>query len=175
MEKKANYTQAQLTVLVVFRLLIGWHFLYEGIAKLLNPYWSSAGYLLETKGIFSGLGDLLETKGIFSGLATSIVSSPAALKIVDFLNVWGLIAIGAALMAGVLTQASSIAGIVLLLLYYIFNPPFIGYTYANPAEGSYLIINKTLIEMWALLVLILFPTGKIIGLDRLIFYKKKPE
>jgi thiosulfate dehydrogenase [quinone] large subunit len=162
MEKKANYTQAQLTVLVVFRLLIGWHFLYEGIAKLLNPYWSSAGYLLETK-------------GIFSGLATSIVSSPTALKIVDFLNVWGLIAIGAALMAGVLTQASSIAGIVLLLLYYIFNPPFIGYTYANPAEGSYLIINKILIEMWALLVLILFPTGKIIGLDRLIFYKKKPE
>lgn len=162
MEKKANYTQAQLTVLVVFRLLIGWHFLYEGIAKLLNPYWSSAGYLLETK-------------GIFSGLATSIVSSPAALKIVDFLNVWGLIAIGAALMAGVLTQASSIVGIVLLLLYYIFNPPFIGYTYANPAEGSYLIINKILIEMWALLVLILFPTGKIIGLDRLIFYKKKPE
>jgi thiosulfate dehydrogenase [quinone] large subunit len=162
MEKKTNYTQAQLTVLVVFRLLIGWHFLYEGIAKLLNPYWSSAGYLLETK-------------GIFSGLATSIVSSPAALKIVDFLNVWGLIAIGAALIAGVLTQASSIAGIVLLLLYYIFNPPLIGYTYANPAEGSYLVINKIFIEMWALLVLILFPTGKIIGLDRLIFYKKKPE
>lgn len=162
MEKKTNYTQAQLTVLVIFRLLIGWHFLYEGIAKLLNPYWSSAGYLLETK-------------GIFSGLATSIVSSPGALKIVDFLNVWGLIAIGAALIAGVLTRATSIAGIVLLLLYYIFNPPFIGYTYNNPAEGSYLIINKILIEMWALLVLILFPTGKIIGLDRLIFYKKKPE
>jgi thiosulfate dehydrogenase [quinone] large subunit len=162
MEKKTNYTQTQLTVLVVLRLLIGWHFLYEGIAKLLNPYWSSAGYLLETK-------------GIFSGLATSIVSSPAALKIVDFLNVWGLIAIGAALIAGVLTQASGIAGIVLLFLYYIFNPPFIGYAYTNPAEGSYLIVNKILIEMWALLVLILFPTGKIIGLDRFIFYKKKPE
>jgi thiosulfate dehydrogenase [quinone] large subunit len=162
MEKKANYTQAQLTVLVIFRLLIGWHFLYEGIAKLLNPYWSSAGYLLEAK-------------GIFSGLATSIVSSPATLKIVDFLNVWGLIAIGATLIAGVLTQASSIAGIVLLLLYYIFNPPFLGYTYANPAEGSYLIINKVMIEMWALLVLFLFPTGRIIGLDRFIFFKKKPE
>ncbi len=162
MEKKTNYTQAQLTVLVVFRLLIGWHFLYEGIAKLLNPYWSSAGYLLETK-------------GIFSGLARSIVSSPAALKVVDFLNVWGLIAIGAALIAGVLTQASSIAGVVLLLVYYIFNPPFIGYTYTNPAEGSYLIINKVMIEMWALLVLIAFPTGKIIGLDRFIFFKKRPE
>jgi thiosulfate dehydrogenase [quinone] large subunit len=162
MEKKANYTQAQLTVLVVFRLLIGWHFLYEGIAKLLNPYWSSAGYLLETK-------------GIFSGLARSIVSSPSALKIVDFLNVWGLIAIGAALIAGVLTQATSIAGVVLLLIYYIFNPPFIGYTYTNPAEGSYLIVNKVMIEMWALLVLIAFPTGKIIGLDRFIFFKRKPE
>jgi len=160
MEKKTNYTQAQLTVLVILRVLIGWHFLYEGISKLLNPYWSSAGYLLETK-------------CIFSGLATSIVASPNALRVVDFLNVWGLIAIGAALIAGVLTQAASIAGIVLLLLYYVFNPPLIGYAYTTPAEGSYLIVNKILIEMWALLVLTLFPTGKIIGLDRFIFIKKK--
>ena len=35
----------QLYGLVVLRVLIGWHFLYEGIAKLLNPYWSSAAFL----------------------------------------------------------------------------------------------------------------------------------
>lgn len=157
-----NYTTTQLTVLVVLRVLIGWHFLYEGIAKALNPYWSSAGFLLESK-------------GILSGLATSIVASPAALKIVDFLNIWGLIAIGLGLIAGCLTRVASISGIVLLFLYYAFNPPFIGYSYSTPVEGSYLIINKNLIEICALFVLMLFPTGTIIGLDRLIFIKKKPE
>ncbi len=157
-----NYTTAQLTTLVVLRILIGWHILYEGIVKVLNPYWSSAGYLLESK-------------GIFSGLATSIVASPTALRIVDFLNMWGLIAIGLGLIAGCLTRVASISGIVLLFLYYAFNPSFIGYTYSTPVEGSYLIVNKNLIEICALFVLMLFPTGTIIGLDRLIFIKKKPK
>jgi thiosulfate dehydrogenase [quinone] large subunit len=157
-----NYTRTQLTALVVLRVLIGWHFLYEGIVKVLNPYWSSAGFLLETK-------------GIFSGLATSLVANPAALRVVDFLNTWGLIAIGLGLIAGCLTRISTISGIVLLFLYYVFNPPFIGYTYSTPVEGSYLIVNKNLIEMCALFVLAIFPTGTIIGLDRLIFMKKKPE
>ncbi len=157
-----NYTTTQLTVLVVLRVMIGWHFLYEGMVKVLNPYWSSDGYLLESK-------------GIFSGLATSIVANPTSLKIVDFLNEWGLIVIGLGLMAGFLTRTASIAGIFLLLFYYLFHPPFIGYTYQTPVEGSYLIINKNLIEMCALFLLTVFPTGKIIGLDRLIFTKKKPD
>jgi thiosulfate dehydrogenase [quinone] large subunit len=157
-----SYTTTQLTSLVVLRILIGWHFLYEGIVKVLNPYWSSAGFLLETK-------------GIFSGLATSIVASPAALGIIDFLNMWGLIVIGLGLIAGCLTRIASISGIALLFFYYVFNPPFIGYTYSAPVEGSYIIVNKNLIEMCALFVLTIFPTGTIIGLDRLIFMKKKPE
>lgn len=157
-----NYTATQLTSLVVLRILIGWHFLYEGIVKVLNPYWSSAGFLIETK-------------GIFSGLATSIVASPTTLGIIDFLNMWGLIAIGLGLIAGCLTRIASISGIALLFFYYVFNPPLIGYTYSTPVEGSYLIVNKNLIEMCALFVLTIFPTGTIIGLDRLIFLKKKPE
>ena len=30
------YSTFQLTTLVALRMLIGWHFLYEGIAKILN-------------------------------------------------------------------------------------------------------------------------------------------
>lgn len=159
MEKK-KYSSIQLTALVSLRVLIGWHFLYEGIVKVLNPYWSSAGYLLDTK-------------WIFSGLAKTMVSSPATLKIVDFLNEWALIAIGVGLIAGFLTRTASMSGIVLLFLYYIFHPPFIGYAYTTPAEGSYLFVNKNLIEMCALFVLTLFPTGTAIGLDRFIFKKNK--
>lgn len=161
-ENVSDYTTTQLTALVILRVAIGWHFLYEGIVKVLNPYWSSAGFLLETK-------------GIFKGLATSIVANPGALGFVDFVNKWGLILIGLGLIAGCLTRIASISGIVLLFLYYVFHPPFIGYTYPIPVEGSYLIVNKNLIELFALFVLILFPTGKIIGLDRLIFIKKKPS
>ena len=154
-----NYTNTQLTALVVLRMLIGWHLLYEGIAKVTNPYWTSAGYLSESK-------------WIFSGLFTSIVANPTVLKIVDFLNEWGLIAIGIGLIAGLLTQVATIAGIVLLCLYYIANPPFLGYQYSMPTEGSYLIVNKTLIEAAALFVLAFFPTGKKIGLDIFLFRKR---
>ena len=156
-----NYSNTQLTALVALRVLIGWHFLYEGVVKIFNPYWTSAGYLLESKWLFS---DLL----------MSIVANPTALKMVDFLNIWGLVAIGLGLIVGCLTRVAGIAGIFLLLLYYVANPPFIGFKYSMPSEGSYLIVNKNLIEMFALIVLTLFPTGSIIGLDRLIFLKKKP-
>lgn len=154
-----EYTSLQLISLVVLRILIGWHFLYEGLVKLLNPYWSSAGYLVESK-------------WVFSDWFISIVTNPTALKIVDFLNIWGLICIGLGLIAGCLTRIASISGIVLLFLYYVSNPPFIGFHYSAPAEGSYLIVNKNLIEMVALIVLTLFPTGIIVGVDRLIFRKK---
>jgi thiosulfate dehydrogenase [quinone] large subunit len=62
----------------------------------------------------------------------------------------------------------------ILLLYYVCTPPLIGMTYSVPTEGSYLIVNKNLIEMVALGVLALFPTGNIIGLDRLMGMVKLP-
>ena len=154
-----DYTNLQLIALVVLRVLIGWHFLYEGLVKLFNPHWSSAEYLLESQ-------------WIFSEWFISIVANPTGLLIVDFLNTWGLIAIGLGLIAGCLTRVATISGIVLLLLYYVCNPPFVGYSYSAPTEGSYLIVNKNLIEMCALFVSMLFPTHPIIGLDRLIFRKK---
>jgi len=153
------YSNGQLTVLVILRVLIGWHLLYEGFSKLLNPYWSAAGYLAESK-------------WIFAGLFKSILASPGALGVVDFLNEWGLIAIGLGLIAGCLTRAATISGIVLLSLYYLSAPPLIGLSYTIPTEGSYIIVNKTLVEIGALFVLAYFPTGSIVGLDLFLFRKK---
>jgi thiosulfate dehydrogenase [quinone] large subunit len=157
--RSPGYGNFQLTALVALRMLIGWHFFYEGLAKLLNPYWTSAGYLSESK-------------WWFSDLFISLAASPGALGVVDFLNTWGLIAIGVGLMLGLLTRGVTIAGIVLLVLYYIAAPPFVGYVYAMPSEGAYLVVNKVLIELAAMLVLLAFPTGTIVGLDRLIFWKR---
>ena len=81
---------------------------------------------------------------------------------------WGLTLIGLALILGILTRYAYISAIILLALYYLALPPFIGYSYNIPLEGSYLLVNKNLIEIIALLLLIAFPSSRIIGLDRLI-------
>ncbi|SVA04306.1 uncharacterized protein METZ01_LOCUS57160 [marine metagenome] len=146
----------QLYGLVVLRVLIGWHFLYEGIAKLLNPYWSSAAFLLDAK-------------WIFSGLAKWIVSNPSILSLADNLNMWGLTLIGACLILGLFGRHVSMLGMLLVLVYYLFTPSFWWLEYARPGEGSYLVVNKNLIEACALFVVYLFPTSELIGLDRLVF------
>jgi len=157
-----DYGKFQLTALVVLRMLVGWHFLYEGVAKLANPLWTSAGYLQASQGWFSGL---------FQGLP----SNPGMLSLVDNLNQWGLVAIGLALLLGCFVRVASISGILLLGLYYLAAPPFPGLEYAIPTEGSYLFVNKILIEMAALLVILGLPTSHRIGLDRLINLKRRAK
>ncbi len=155
-----TYTNLQLYSLVLLRILIGWHLLYEGIVKLLSSGWSSVGFLGESQ-------------WIFSGLAQWIVSHDGVLQTVDFLNTWGLIAIGCGLILGLFSRIAAISGAALLLMYYFNNPPFIGMEYSVPTEGSYLIISKTLIEALALWIVALFPTSKQFGLDFFIKRLKK--
>lgn len=154
-----HFKKSQLTWLVILRVAIGWHFLYEGLVKLLNPNWSPLGYLLDSKGVFAPFYKML-------------ASGPVILSIVDHLNQWGLILIGIGLILGYLTKLSAYSGMVLLAFYYLSHPPFIGLNYALPNEGSYLIIDKVLIEFFALGVLTAFSTGRYYGLDSLIFKRK---
>jgi thiosulfate dehydrogenase [quinone] large subunit len=151
-----KYSKWQFTALLLLRVLIGWHFLYEGLVKLINPDWSSIGYLLDSK-------------WILSGFFHSLAANPGVLNVVDFLNVWGLILVGLGLVLGVFTRISTVGGMVLLGFYYLSHPPLLNLEYVLPSEGSYLIVNKTLIEMFGLWVLYLFPTGRIMGIDRIIF------
>ena len=146
---------AQLYGLVILRVIVGWHILYEGVAKLINPYWSSAAFLLDSK-------------WVFSGIAKWIVSTPNLLTISDYVNVWGLTIIGFCLMLGLFSRYACVGGMVLISLYYLFSPPLLGLEYSRPGEGSYLIVNKNLIEIFALYILFLFPTSHKIGFDRLI-------
>ena len=154
-----TYTNAQLSWLVILRVAIGWHFLYEGLVKLMNPNWSSVGFLLDSRGFL---------ESFFHALA----DHPNTIYIIDQLNIWGLILIGLGLILGFLARPACIFGIMLLTGYYLSHPPFVGLKYAVPSEGSYLIVNKNLIELIALAVLFVFPSSRYIGIDRLIFKKK---
>jgi thiosulfate dehydrogenase [quinone] large subunit len=154
---------AQTTALVVLRVLIGWHFLYEGLSKLMNPAWSAAGFLKQARGPLAGM---------FQGMA----ADAATLANVNLMNKWGLTAIGLGLLLGCFTRTAAASGIVVLLLFYFCNPPFVGYFYSIPTEGSYLIVNKNLVEAAALAVILLIPTGRAAGLDALIhaFWRRRP-
>ena len=154
-----DYTVVQMIFLVLLRVSIGWHLLYEGAVKIFNPDWSSFGYLMDSKGILAGL---------FKSMATH----QGVLQVVDYLNMYGLFLIGLGLIAGLFTRISAVCGIVLLSFYFLSHPPLAGIQYIIPQEGSYLLVNKTLIEILALCVLLVFPTGLSAGLDR-FFYKNQ--
>jgi thiosulfate dehydrogenase [quinone] large subunit len=159
--KAQFYSDWQIFSLTFLRVLIGWHFLYEGLVKLFSsPAWTAKSYLLGSVGPFAP---------VFKAMA----SNPTLLHIIDYLNIWGLILIGISLFIGLFSRPFKLFGIVLLLLYYLAYPPFPALVINTPVEGSYWIVNKNLIEMVALFVLYLFPTSQITGIDRLLKHNKK--
>jgi len=157
---QTNYSDWQIFSLTFLRVLIGWHFLFEGLMKLYTPGWTAKSYLEGSVGPFSS---------IFKALTTD----PTILMIIDNLNEWGLVIIGLGLFIGLFEKPLKLAGILLLLLYYLAYPPFPGLTINTSMEGSYWIVNKNLVEMAAILVLFFFPSGHITGIDSFIFKKKK--
>jgi len=157
-----NLSGKQLNIIVALRVLVGWHFLYEGLSKLFTPGWTSAEFLSLSNWWFAPFYHW-------------IAETPAVLQIADFLNVWGLILIGLALFVGLFERVAIWGGIALLTLYYFAHPPFVGTDFGAPAEGSYLVVNKILIELFALLVFLVIPTSRYIGLDKFIFSQKEPK
>ncbi len=137
------------TVLTILRIVVGWHFLYEGIIKIYNPDWSAKGYLL-TAETFTWFYQWL--------------ASDSLIGLVDALNVIILLLVGLSLILGIFEKQGAFCGIGLLLMYYFAHPAFMG-SAQLVTEGNYWIINKNLVEAAALLVLYTLPTGSFFGLE----------
>ena len=60
-----HLSRTQQTGLVVLRTLVGWHFLYEGLVKVVWPAWTRGGVPL---GRFSSAGYLRSSTGPFAEL-----------------------------------------------------------------------------------------------------------
>jgi thiosulfate dehydrogenase (quinone) large subunit len=150
-----TFDRAPMIAITALRVLVGWHFLYEGLTKLTAPSWTAAGYLKQAK------GPLAES---FRWLATR----PDLLANADLITMWGLTIVGACLILGLFTRLASLAGLGFILLFYLAAPPLIGYFYAIPSEGTYLIVNKNLVELAALVVILLTGSGRFAGLDRIV-------
>jgi thiosulfate dehydrogenase [quinone] large subunit len=149
--------------LVLLRTAIGWHFLYEGYFKLVPPAWSRFGAPLEP---FSSGGYLQGASGplgdVFRWLA-----QPAWLPWIDGAVAVALVVAGLMLMLGLLTQLGCAIAVALLAAFYLSAMPLAGLPLPR-AEGTYLIVNKNLIELLAVLVVMAFRTGRMAGLDLLL-------
>jgi uncharacterized membrane protein YphA (DoxX/SURF4 family) len=151
--KKSSAETYQRLLVTILRAAIGWHFIYEGISKIAQGNWTASGYLMNTSGFFSGFYHFL-------------AGSPALLKFTDLLNMYGLLIIGLALFLGLFSRLASLAGALLLLLYYFAYPPF-GNPMLNPADGHLFIVDKIFLEAIALVFLFFYRESGF-GLDVLV-------
>ena len=155
-----QYSKLQRYALCILRVLIGWYFLYEGLAKVFTPNWSAYGYLIDSK-------------GIFASFFVRLAENPALLEAVNFINIWGLTVVGLLLILGLFTNMAYIGAMIFLLLYYLSHPPLLFAEYILPTEGSYLWVDKNLILLVTVAVLMLFPVSRAISFDNLLFRKNR--
>jgi thiosulfate dehydrogenase [quinone] large subunit len=148
----------QLT-LILLRTLVGWHFLYEGYIKLLRPAWGRDGHPVAA---WTSAGYLQAATGPLAGFF-HVLGQAKWIGPLDIVVALALLAVGVSLLLGWFTQTGCVGAMLLLAMFYLSAIP-LGLPDTR-AEGTYLIVNKNLIELAAVAVLFAFRTGRIAGLD----------
>ena len=83
------------------------------------------------------------------------------------LTIVGLTCLGLLLIVGLFTRFSAVMAAAMLFSFYMAMPPLPGYPEAIGPEHS-LIVNKNLIEVFALLAIAAFPSGYWFGMDKIV-------
>jgi thiosulfate dehydrogenase [quinone] large subunit len=132
---------------LALRLTLGWLLLYAGWQKLTStPAFSAAGFLTHAS-TFPGFYKAMAGNGI--------------IKVINFLNVWGQIAIGVGLIIGVWVKWAARAGALMMLLYYFPGLKFPHIT----ADVHAFIVDEHIIYAAGYLVLDALNAGKYLGVD----------
>ena len=95
-----------------------------------------------------------------------IGNSNSLLPFVDQFNIWAQVLIGVSLIVGLGAKYASFAGAGLLFLYYIANPPFV---------YNIIFVDRNLIELFAILVVAVYNTSNVVGLDIIVNKIRKKE
>jgi thiosulfate dehydrogenase [quinone] large subunit len=168
MTNESTYSPVQQFALIALRTVIGWHFLYEAYYKITSPAWSPAGTPLVR---WTSAGYLKGASGPLAWLFQRMVNAGATLWIDRAVKI-SLLLIGLSLILGLFTRVGSWGALLFLSLFYLLYIPTIGVPQPGN-EGTYLIVNKTLIEAAAVCVLLVFNTGAIAGVD--LLWKKQAK
>lgn len=120
--------------IVLLRIAVGWHFLYEGLVKFTDPFFSAESYL---KG----------SKGVIRFIYENYMHTPERMYWLDTINITALLVVGTGLLFGIAIKTSAHLGMLFLLLCYCAYPPFSG---EDSPGGSFFIVDRNLIEFLVL-------------------------
>ena len=96
-------------LVLAFRLMMGWTFLYAGAWQVMSPDFTVAAFLAHTKTFHD----------IYAPL-----TAPAIAPVLTFLVSWGHLLIGLSLISGLLVRISGWFGVALLLTYWTAHMDF---------------------------------------------------
>ena len=161
--------------LVIVRVVLGFGFLYAGVEKWLNfagadQPWSAAGFLK-----FGTAGTVPDMVGHSDSMVhnptqqfwVDLAGNPTVIGIVNFLVVFGEVAIGAALVLGVATRLAGALGALMMLLFWVAAWDF-----------QYGIVNQQFVYLVVSVVLAYAAAGKVFGLDAFLektdFVRRSP-
>ncbi|OGG37551.1 hypothetical protein A2110_02360 [Candidatus Jorgensenbacteria bacterium GWA1_54_12] len=143
-----NFGKRETLTVLLLRFGMGWVMLYSGISKIVNPYWTAAPYLESAH----------HMQRFFLWLA-----SPENIVWVDFINKWGVLLIGIALIIGFAVRYASWFGILAMLLYYL---PALEFPYV--ALGKWFLVSEHIIFALVFFELIGTRAGEVWGVDRFL-------
>ena len=138
-------TKGSAVFLALLRCLIGWHFLYEGVWKLMQAKgWSCLSYLEHAQGPLAGLFKWMSAQGWLVAFGDRAV-------------MWGLVLIGVSLITGVLARVAAVFGMLLLTMFYCAQPPEPFATAFSGADGRFFLLERNAIEAVGLLLIAALP------------------
>ena len=132
-------------MVLVFRLLMGWTFLYAGSWQVLSHDFTVASFLSHTKTFHD----------IYAPL-----TAPAIAPVLTFFVKWGHLLIGLSLVSGLLVRVSGVFGVALLLTYWTAHMDF-------PYIESHvnLVIDYHIVYATLTAWLVAMNAGRVWGLD----------
>jgi len=138
-------SNAERTLVLVFRLLMAWTFIYAASHQAFVANFSVVGFLNSTK--------------TFHNFFT-IFTAPSIAPIVSFLVAWGHLLIGLSLLVGLMVRVSALFGIALLMTYWMAHMdwPFI-------ENKNNFIVDYHVVYSVVLVYLIVKHAGHVWGLD----------
>ena len=95
------------------------------------------------------------------------------LDVINLTTMWGMVVVGLCLILGLFTPLVALGAAGFLTMFYLSMPPWPGLPLGKASEGHYLYVNKNLIEFMACLVVASTPSGLWLGLDAVLFGRKK--
>ena len=144
-------SKAEQTLLVLLRMAMAWVFLYAASHQVFVPGWSATGFLAHTKTFH----------GLFAPLTGPVIG-----PIVSFAVEYGHLLIGLSLLLGLATRASSIAAILLMILYWMAHMdfPFI-------SDTTNFLVDEHIVYALVLALLIVKRAGHVWGLDEWVAHQ----